>query len=60
MPLTGSNKVDKTGIRKQQWTAGEVWWRSGSDLDYRLLTATDREVLRAAFAEHERTDQLPS
>ena len=59
MPLTGSNKVDKTGIRKEQWSTGDVWWRSGRELDYRLMTEQDRTALRAAFAQHERSDQLP-
>ena len=59
MPLTGSNKVDKTAIRKEQWTTGEVWWRSGRELDYRLMTDADRTALWHEFAEHERTDHLP-
>jgi fatty-acyl-CoA synthase len=59
MPLTGSNKVDKNPLRKEQWARGDVWWRSGRGLDYRLLTDADRETLRAEFAEHERSDQLP-
>jgi fatty-acyl-CoA synthase len=59
MPLTGSNKVDKNPLRKEQWATGDVWWRSGRGLDYRLLTDADRETLRAEFAEHERGDQMP-
>ena len=59
MPLTGSNKVDKNPIRREQWTVGEVWWRPGRELDYRRLTDDDRAALRAAFAEHERSDQIP-
>jgi fatty-acyl-CoA synthase len=59
MPLTGSNKVDKNPIRREQWSAGEVWWRSGRELEYRLMTDADRTALRTAFAEHERSDLLP-
>ena len=58
MPLTGSNKVDKNPLRREQWSAGEVWWRPGRELDYRLLTAEDRQALRAEFARHERADLL--
>jgi len=60
MPLTGSNKVDKNQIRKEQWTVGDVWWRPGKDLDYERLTDDARTRLRAVFAEHERADLLPS
>jgi fatty-acyl-CoA synthase len=59
MPLTGSNKVDKNPLRKQQWSDGDVWWRPGRELDYRLMTAADRAALRALFREHEREDLLP-
>ena len=59
MPLTGSNKVDKHPVRKEQWSVGEVWWRSGRELDYQPMTDADRATLRAEFAQHERTDLLP-
>ena len=59
MPLTGSNKVDKNPIRKQQWATGAVWWRPGRELDYRPMAEEDRAALRTAFAQHERRDLLP-
>lgn len=59
MPLTGSNKVDKNPIRREQWTVGEVWWRRGRELEYTLMTDEDRGTLREDFAHHERADQLP-
>jgi len=58
MPLTGSNKVDKNPLRKEQWSTGSVWWRPGRELDYRPLTEDDRAALRAEFASHERADLL--
>jgi fatty-acyl-CoA synthase len=58
MPLTGSNKVDKNPIRKEQWATGVVWWRWGRELEYRLMTEEDRAALCAEFERHERGDLL--
>jgi fatty-acyl-CoA synthase len=59
MPLTGSNKVDKNPLRKDQWATGEVWWRPSRALDYRLMADVDRATLRTRFRQHEREDLLP-
>jgi fatty-acyl-CoA synthase len=62
MPLTGTNKVLKTGIRAQAWvTDDDVWWRAGrGDTDYRLMTDADRDALAEEFAAHGRTNLWPN
>ena len=53
MPLTATNKVHKPPLRAASWeTDDPVYWRSGRELSYRLLSASDREQLRAESAEH--------
>ncbi|MEO6206027.1 MAG: AMP-binding protein, partial [Mycobacteriales bacterium] len=60
MPLTATNKVDKQPLRAQQWSAvpHDVWWRPGRELAYQPLSLTDREALRAEFADNERLGLL--
>jgi len=55
IPLTGTNKVDKTRLRAQRWeTDDEMWWRPGRELVYRRFTRDDAESLRAEFVENRR------
>ena len=63
MPVTGTHKTAKTGLRAERWDAvGEdtVLWRpyeraAAGEPGYRVLTREDREKLAALFAEHGRT-----
>lgn len=55
IPLTGTNKVDKTRLRTQRWETDDViWWRAGRDLAYRPFTTADAAALRAEFLENRR------
>jgi fatty-acyl-CoA synthase len=55
MPLTGTNKVLKTSLRREGWhTDDPVWWRPDSTLAYEPLTAETRAALRAEFAAADR------
>jgi fatty-acyl-CoA synthase len=63
MPVTGTHKTAKTGLRNERWDAvgdDAVLWRpyersAGAELSYRVLTEEDREKLAALFAEHGRS-----
>ncbi|RAG83605.1 acyl-CoA synthetase [Streptacidiphilus pinicola] len=63
MPVTGTHKTAKTGLRADRWDAvggDTVLWRpyergAAGELSYRVLTAEDREKLGALFAEHGRS-----
>jgi fatty-acyl-CoA synthase len=63
MPVTGTHKTAKTGLRAERWDAvggDTVLWRpyersAGAELSYRVLTQEDREKLAALFAEHGRS-----
>lgn len=63
MPVTGTHKTAKTGLRAERWDAvGEdaVLWRpyeraAAGEPGYRVMTGEDREKLAALFAEHGRT-----
>ena len=60
MPVTGTNKIDKTPLRRAAWeTADELWWMPEKGAGYRLLTADDRVVLRDRFAASGRAAFLP-
>ena len=60
VPVTGSNKVVKAGLRRQAWvTADPVYWREGTAPGYRLLDAAQRQALAAEFAAHGRTALYP-
>ncbi|ROO83772.1 fatty-acyl-CoA synthase [Actinocorallia herbida] len=53
MPLTATTKVDKKPLRADAWHTGDpVWHRPGRELRYEPFT--DRDALRAEFAEHGR------
>jgi fatty-acyl-CoA synthase len=55
IPLTGTNKVDKSGLRAQRWeTDDEIWWSPGRALAYRPFTRDDADALRAEFLENRR------
>lgn len=59
-PLTGSNKVDKTPLRRAAWlTADPVWMRVGRTSTYALLDDEQREAIAAEFARNGRQAQLP-
>jgi fatty-acyl-CoA synthase len=59
MPLTGTNKVDKTPLRAQRWDGpGEVWWRPSRGEPLRLMDEGDRAELLAAFEQHGRRHLL--
>ena len=61
MPLTGSNKVVKTGLRAEAWmTTDPVFWRAGrGDTTYRAMERVDRVALHDEFREHGRTALVP-
>jgi fatty-acyl-CoA synthase len=59
MPLTATNKVDKTPLRRDGWAAEAVFVRPGAELSYRPLTDAARSALRDQFAAHGRSDLLP-
>lgn len=59
MPLTGTNKVDKTPLRSQRWDPpGRVWWRPERGAPLQLMGADDRAGLEAAFDRHGRRHLL--
>lgn len=59
MPLTGSHKILKTGMRRQRWECDDpVWFRPGRDLTYRPLDADDVAAIRADFEHHGRAALL--
>ena len=67
LPVTATHKTARNALREQGWDTGDpVLWRpyrhgarsvpvSRPETEYRVLTAEDREALRALFAEHGRT-----
>ncbi|WP_433374913.1 AMP-binding protein [Streptosporangium sp. CA-115845] len=60
MPLTATNKVDKSGLRRQLWECADpVWWRPGRDLAYVPLTEEACSALRARFVDFGRARLLP-
>lgn len=60
VPLTGSNKVDKTPLRRQAWATDDpVWVRVGRTSGYVELSATTRRELEQQFVAHGRTALLP-
>jgi fatty-acyl-CoA synthase len=75
MPVTGTHKTAKSGLREERWHTGDpVLWRpyeraaepAAGGPAYRVLGGEDRRTLRALFAEHGRADlasaapQLPA
>lgn len=62
MPLTGSNKVVKTGVRADAWVTDDaVFWRAArGDTAYRKMTDADRSALHAEFADHGRAALVPN
>jgi fatty-acyl-CoA synthase len=59
MPLTATNKIHKPPLRADGWhTDDPVFWRTGPDLVYRLLSEEDRSGLEDAAAEHGRLSLL--
>jgi acyl-CoA synthetase (AMP-forming)/AMP-acid ligase II len=59
LPLTGTNKVNKLGLRAERWeTADPVWWRPEREDAYRLMTGSDVEALRAEFVANRREHHL--
>ena len=61
MPLTGSNKVVKTGLRAQAWVTDDpVYWRAArGNPSFTPMTDADRTALRAEFDAHGRSSQWP-
>jgi fatty-acyl-CoA synthase len=56
MPLTGTNKVMKSPLRRDGWTTADpMWWRVGRDPTYRELGDDDRVALDKELSEHGRT-----
>ncbi|WP_214413386.1 AMP-binding protein [Sphaerisporangium fuscum] len=52
MPLTSTNKVDKTGLRRERWDCADpVFRRPGREPRYVPLTDADRSSLRKSFGE---------
>ena len=61
VPLTGSNKVDKTPLRAAAWETDEpVYARVGRTQEYRLLDEEARRTIEKEFAEHGRVALLPA
>jgi len=54
MPMTATAKVQKKGLRAARWETGDVWWRPAPDRPLALMTAADRDAVRAEFAAHGR------
>ena len=60
VPVTGNNKITKTGLRREGWlTDDPVFWRPDPVSDYEPLRSADREALATLFARHGRTALLP-
>lgn len=60
VPMTGSNKVAKPGLRRQAWQTSDLVYVRDGQAGYRPMTLGDREGLDEEFAEHGRTALLPS
>jgi fatty-acyl-CoA synthase len=59
LPLTGTNKVNKLGLRAERWNTDDmVWWRPARDDDFRLMTAADVAALHAEFTANRREHTL--
>jgi fatty-acyl-CoA synthase len=55
MPLTATNKVDKTPLRAAGWaTDDEVWFRPGPELSYARFGKAEQATYRAEFTNHNR------
>jgi fatty-acyl-CoA synthase len=60
MPLTATNKVDKTPLRRAGWaTTDPVFWRATAELSYARFSPADAERYRARFGEYGRVELLP-
>jgi steroid-22-oyl-CoA synthetase len=61
MPLTGSNKVVKTGLRAEAWVTDDpVYWRAErGNPSFTPMTDADRVALREEFAAHGRSSLWP-
>jgi len=61
MPLTGSNKWNKTPLRQEAWVTDDpVFIRVGRTPEYVPLDDETRASIAAEFAEHGRTALLPA
>ncbi len=61
IPLTGSNKVNKTPLRQQAWVVDDpVYVRVGKTACYVPLDTAARAALEAAFSEHGRAHLVPA
>lgn len=61
IPLTGSNKVNKTPLRRAAWaTDDSVYTRIGRTREYVLLDDAGRDAIEAEFRAHGRLAMLPS
>nr|WP_242484901.1 hypothetical protein [Rhodococcus sp. MS16] len=61
LPLTGSNKVNKTPLRRAAWaTDDSVYTRVGRTREYVLLDDGGRDAIEAEFRAHGRLAMLPS
>jgi fatty-acyl-CoA synthase len=57
LPSTETNKILKRVLREERWECEDpVWWREGAG--YRLLEASDRDGIRAAFEARGRLGEL--
>jgi fatty-acyl-CoA synthase len=60
MPLTATNKVDKSPLRKAAWSTNDpVFLRPTADLDYAPMNDADRSRISAEFGTHGRERLLP-
>jgi fatty-acyl-CoA synthase len=60
VPMTGSNKVAKTGLRREAWQTTDPVFLHDGTASYRPMTPADHELLAKEFAEHGRTALLPA
>ncbi|WP_424529771.1 AMP-binding protein [Sphaerisporangium viridialbum] len=59
MPLTPTNKVAKTGLRRERWECADpVFWRPGRESRYLPMAGADRAELRKRFSESGREQFL--
>ena len=59
LPVTETSKVQKRKLRAERWECDEpVWFRPEAGAALRLLSARDREALRAAFVARGRESAL--
>jgi fatty-acyl-CoA synthase len=59
VPITSTNKVDKTCLRRERWECADpVFWRPDREARYVPMADTDRAALRKRFSVHGRNHLL--